>query len=115
MQYRKEVLYPYLEELAAKKREGHDCSHCPGGCKVKHKAKILEINESHKFIRRTLEEINELFPEAEKVPVAEEFRPLRNDMLLMENTLTEIYYLEEEVLLPKIKEAQKKINADGQQ
>lgn len=39
------------------------------------------------------------------------YRLLRNHMALIENTLTELFSIEETRLIPKIIESQKKINA----
>jgi hypothetical protein len=39
------------------------------------------------------------------------YRVLRNQMALIENGLTELFFLEENYLLPKVVDAQKRINA----
>jgi hypothetical protein len=37
---------------------------------------------------------------------------LRNQMALLENSLTELYFVEEAYLIPKVTEAQKNINVN---
>jgi hypothetical protein len=41
------------------------------------------------------------------------YRVLRNQMALIENSLTELFFLEENYLIPKVAEAQKIINASS--
>jgi iron-sulfur cluster repair protein YtfE (RIC family) len=109
--YRKDILFPYLEELSDKTREGHDCTNCKGGCKAAHMAKVMDLNISHSRIQGTLDEIKTVSLLRSDEMNEREWKVLQNELQLLEGMLTELYYLEQEVLLPRIKKAQHNINA----
>ena len=109
---RKGRVLPYVLTLTEKDATGHDCTNCSGGCNVKHSAQLLEIEESHQHLRELLYRLNKVAPPIyTNTPFAELYQTLRNEMLIIDTTLTELFFLEESVLIPKIIEAQKKINA----
>lgn len=114
MQYRKDVLLPYMEELARKNKEGHDCSSCNGGCRVGHTGIVMDMAVSHARIHDTLDEIKTVSLQETDALSAHEWKALQNELALLESMLTEVYYLEQEVLLPKIKNAQRNIHAYGE-
>lgn len=111
--YRKDILFPYLGELSRKNKEGHDCSACKGGCKTAHMGIVMDVAVSHAHIHNTLEEIKAVSLQEKDVPDEYERKMLQNELSLLESMLTELYYLEQEVLLPKIKNAQKNIHANS--
>jgi len=111
--YRIDTLLPYMRDLGRKNAEGHNCATCSGGCHVGHSAKIAELSISHESIRNTLEGLQGLELAATDDLSGSEIETLQGEIQLMENTLAELYYLEQEVLIPKLREAQKRINANS--
>lgn len=108
---RKEKFIPYIKTLAHKSSTNHDCSNCAGGCKINHDMQLVELRASHQQIKDILNRLqmvalplytDTIFPDA--------YRVLRNMMALVENNLAEIFFLEENYLIPKIIDAQKSIN-----
>ncbi|MDR3679963.1 MAG: hypothetical protein P4L41_08350 [Flavipsychrobacter sp.] len=108
--YRREVFMPYLSELTEKDLSGHDCQNCSGSCDVQHNMKLVEFTVSIKDIDKTLEKTlkMQLHKDAEHV---KEFKLLHYKIVFLESIMEEIMCVEEEVLIPKIKEAQKNIHA----
>jgi hypothetical protein len=111
---RKERVIPYLKELSHKAESNHDCSTCSGGCKVNHGLQLIELRASHSAMKSLLNRLqvvalplysDTIFPDA--------YRVLRNQMALIENGLTELFFVEENYLLPKVVDAQKRINVSS--
>ena len=109
---RKEVVIPYIDDLSVKKDEGHDCSNCVGGCHIEHTAQIQNLKGSHKKIKEILFRLQSvalpLYTEADYPAM---YKVLRNEMLQIDTALTELFYLEEAHLIPRVLEAQKAIHA----
>ncbi len=104
------VVVPYIYELHAKENEGHNCSSCEGQCSFKHAAKLIAIRESQEQIKEKLLKVKQasvhldnLFPET--------YTDLREAITRIESMLSELFYIEESSLVPKIQEAQTNINA----
>ncbi|MBS1773175.1 MAG: hypothetical protein JST82_09950 [Bacteroidetes bacterium] len=89
IQLRKDIIVPYVYELHGKAATGHDCSNCSGKCEVQHKLKTVEFTGS----------INNM-KQGESYPAASDMAVIINELL----------FVEEQILLPKIIEAQKEIN-----
>jgi hypothetical protein len=106
------ILLPYVQELYTKQEEGHDCSTCAGGCSFNHTSQLIGLKESHHKIKEILYRLPmvalPLYSDTD-YPVG--YKTLRNEMMLMDTALTELFYLEESSLIPKIMEAQKHIHA----
>ena len=100
---------PYLKELAEKNDEGHNCTACSGKCDMHHTARLLDFTLSLDEVRRALQKNNELF-NMEYDDTYAELKQLHMDVYLLSNILDRLFEIEETTLLPKIKEAQKKIN-----
>jgi hypothetical protein len=109
---RKMSFLPYVNRLAEKQKDGHDCSNCAGGCNLQHEMRLMELKESHHRIKDTLYNLEiaslplyaeTMFPDA--------YRVLRNQIALLENTMTELFFLEDSYLIPKVMDTQKIINA----
>ena len=109
---RKEIYVPYIESLIHKVVDNHDCSTCTGSCKVNHDMQLLEIKASHNTIKGILYRLQMVsLPLYSETIYPDAYRILRNQMALIENNLTELFFLEEHYLIPKVIDAQKTINA----
>jgi hypothetical protein len=77
-----------------------------------HEVKLTEFKESHKLVKDILNRLQMMsLPLHSETIYPDVYKLLRNQMTLLENTLTDLLYLEETYLIPKIAEAQKNINA----
>lgn len=109
---RKKELLPYILELHTKKAEGHDCSNCSGICHVGHAERLMDLRESHQAIKEHQKQLEtESLPMYADIVYPSTYKILRNEMTVMDNMLTEVFYIEESHLIPKVFEAQKAINA----
>jgi hypothetical protein len=109
--FRKEALIPYVLTLDEKDTTGHDCSKCTGNCSVQHETLMVELKNSHFKIKDTLYRLQmAVLPLYSETIYPDVYRVLRNQMALLENNLTEMYYYEENHLVAKIAEAQKNIH-----
>ena len=109
---RKDTYIPYMKSLAEKVEAEHNCSTCSGGCKVNHDFQVLELQASHQNIKTILNRLNMVsLPLYSDTIYPDTYRVLRNQMALIENMLTELLFLEEHYLIPKIVASQKAINA----
>jgi hypothetical protein len=112
MAERKEKFIPYLQSLSEKAETNHDCSSCSGGCKINHDLQLIELKASHSGMRSILNRLQVVaLPLYSDTALPDAYRVLRNQMALIENGLTELFFLEENYLLPKVVDAQKRINA----
>jgi hypothetical protein len=110
--YRKQELIPYVQELSGKEENGHDCTSCTGNCKMPHSFALSQLKESHTHIKDTLQRLQmAVLPLYSETIYPDAYRVLRNHMALIENNLTELFFFEESFLIPKITEAQKNIHA----
>lgn len=106
------VIVPYVQELHTKQNEGHDCSSCAGGCHIRHTSQLAGLKESHKKIKEILYRLQMVaLPLYTDIDYPDNYKSLRNEMMQIDTALTELFYLEESSLIPKIMEAQKFIHA----
>lgn len=108
---RRVVFLPYVDELYNKHATGHNCSTCSGRCEVQHGMKLLELNSSLDNLRTISAELKTSLPQLNNTAYKGELKVLHNEIELLHNIINELLYLESEVLIPKIKEAQNSINA----
>lgn len=112
IRFRLNVLLPYIDDLEHKVDEGHDCANCSGNCGVKHEIHMSELKNSHKKIKELLFRLQMVAaPLYSSTKYPEEYKVLRNEITLIDTILTELFYLEESALVPKVLNAQKTINA----
>ncbi|MEZ5017558.1 MAG: hypothetical protein R2800_10940 [Flavipsychrobacter sp.] len=106
------VIFPYVNELNEKVREGHDCRNCSGNCHAGHNMHLTSLKGTHKNIKEILFRLqmvasplyaNNDYPASYKI--------LRNEVTIIDTILTELFYLEESALIPKVMEAQKQMHA----
>ncbi len=103
---------PYLNSLSEKSSANHDCASCTGSCKLNHDMQLLEIKSAHAAIKSILGRLQLVsLPLYSETIYPDSYRILRNQMALIENNLTELYFIEDRYLIPKIEKAQKSINA----
>ncbi len=114
MQYREITLIPYLNELEHKQQSGHNCLTCSGKCHVNHTGQLQQLKAAHQHIKEILYRIQQI-----ATPMQQEIkykkpacRTLINEVSQLDATLTELFYLEEAILIPKIMELQSQINAE---
>jgi hypothetical protein len=113
IQIRKDIFIPYVMKLAEKKDGGHDCRSCQGGCAMQHDIHLTELRETHSNIKGILHRLQmAALPLYSQTIYPDAYRVLRNQMALLENSLTELYFVEEAYLIPKVTEAQKNINVN---
>ncbi len=106
------MLMPYVAELYTKNTEGHDCNNCSGNCGMKHAAQLVGLKESHQHIKEILYRLQMVaMPLYTETNYPNVYRLLRNEIMLIDTALTELFYIEEAALVPKILEAQKLIHA----
>lgn len=113
IKHRKETLIPYLLELFEKNAENHDCSNCNGNstCGVKHKMQFTELTTTHDYIKTVLDRLQMVaLPLYSDTLYPDLYRVLRNNMALLESSLSKLFYIEGVSLIPKVAEAQKNIN-----
>lgn len=109
-QFRNEILIPYIHELHGKATTGHNCSQCSGKCDVQHNMKTYEFSASLERMKRIMLDMRPGFLLADTSPFKGQLKILHNEIVLCCNALSEVMYMEENILLPKIIEAQKLIN-----
>ncbi len=113
MQYRQTILMPYLSELEQKQQSGHNCLTCSGGCRINHTGQLQQLKSAHQHIKEILYRIQQVAtPMQQDLKYANPIcRILVNEIAQLDTTLTELFYLEEAILIPKIMELQSRINA----
>ncbi len=73
---------------------------------------LFELKSSHLEIRSLLSRLQMVsLPLYAETIYPDSYRILRNQMALIENHISELLFLEENYLIPKIADAQKRINA----
>ena len=109
---RKSSIVPYVDELTKKTIDGHDCANCSTGCAVKHASKIPQIEESHFTIKEMVGRLERVAtPLYSDTIHTNIYKTLRNEMAVIQSNLSELFFIEESVLMPKILEEQKSIHA----
>ena len=111
---RKAVIVPYMNELSEKSSSGHDCQNCSGGCKVNHSFHLKQLEDSHYNIREMLHRLQKLaLPLYSEEQYSNAYKLLRNEMLLIDTTISEMFFIEESLLIPKMFDAKNIINASA--
>lgn len=106
------VLLPYVQELQTKQTENHNCAACTGSCGFNHSSQLVGIKESHQKLKELLYRLQMVaLPLYTDKLYPDEYKVLRNEVTLIDTTLTELFYIEESALVPMIMKAQNDINA----
>ncbi len=112
IQYRQIILIPYLHELEEKQQSGHNCLNCPGKCQTNHAGQLHHLKAAHQHIKEILYRIQQITTPAQQDQYTNPAsRTLANEVAQLDTTLTELFYIEEAILIPKIMELQSRINA----
>jgi hypothetical protein len=104
---RRQIVIPYLHQLL---RKLNNKSPCENG--FVHNSLIADtVKEAHDKIREILSRLQQLAKPlyldiAQPLP----YKILRNEIMIIETALTELFYLEETILLPRAMEVQDRIN-----
>lgn len=106
---RRQIVIPYLHQLL---RKLNNKSPCENG--FVHNSLIADtVKEAHDKIREILSRLQQLAKPlyldiAQPLP----YKILRNEIMIIETALTELFYLEETILLPRAMEVQDRINSN---
>lgn len=112
MRERKLTYMPYISTLSEKVKDNHNCTNCSGNCKINHDVHVLELNVTNEELKKVMSRLHMItLPLYSETIFPDEYRLLRSNMALLETSVTELFFLENNYLIPKIIEAQKKINA----
>ena len=107
---RKLFFMPYINELAEKSIDNHNCDNCSGRCGLKHSSKLLEFIESLKHINSTVCNMMAAILLEHRVN-SEELIMLHTEMMSLDSLVNDLLYNEETHLLPHIIDDQKSIHA----
>ena len=109
---RKESFVPYIQTLIKKSSANHDCRSCSGKCSVQHQLSLDEILIGHVSIKEIWLRIQQLTKPLylEKVQSIS-YKILRNEIMIIESALNELLYIEENIIIPKVKDLQNAIHA----
>ena len=112
LQYQKQALHPYINELFHKETTGHNCGNCSGGCEMGHAAHIITLRDMHISVMNMLHQLqlSALSMYAEGFEYTVLYKALRQEMQLIDTIIRELIYVEETYLLSNIIKAQKTIN-----
>lgn len=112
VQYFTKQVIPYANELNQKAQNGHNCEHCNGGCDMGHKSLLMQLYQGHQDLQRSVHELQmAALPLYSNLQYPEVYKSLRSDLHFLYSTIDDLIYLEESLLIPKLLESQKKINA----
>jgi hypothetical protein len=111
---RRERIIPYLMSLTEKVATGHNCGNCSNGCKVSHDMHLMDVSAAAKKLKNIQADLQLLsLPLYVDTHFPDQYRVLRNMLALVESDCIELFFMEENYLIPKVIEAQKAINVSG--
>lgn len=106
---RRANVIPLIAELTEKEDDNHDCANCGGGCKMKLASIISEIEDAQLRIRDMFYRLKKVsLPLYSELYYSDSYLKLRNEMTALELLVTELFYIEESILLLNIAAPQKK-------
>ncbi len=111
---RRDRFIPYLNGLVEKVTGDHDCANCTGSCKLNHDVQLFDLSAAVKNLKSIQSDLQLLsLPLYAETLFPDQYRILRNLLALIESDMVELFFLEENYLIPKVIEAQKAINVPG--
>jgi hypothetical protein len=109
---RKNSLLPYIHQLLYKEEEGHDCKNCSASCAMQHDAQLAALKESNTKMKELLYRLQLVsLPLYFDHEYPDNYKKLRTEIMIIDTTITELFYLEQDIMLPKILESRQNINA----
>lgn len=103
---------PYAKELNEKSINGHNCAQCSGKCDMGHHALLMQLHHGHQHLQNSLHDLKMgALPLYSNLEYPAMYKALRDDLHFIHAKIHDLIYLEEAVLIPKLLESQKKINA----
>jgi hypothetical protein len=111
---RRDILIPYVHQLLKKAAINHSCKTCDENCDIEQEKRLRLIIDSHETIKELLFRIQQLAkPLYLETIQSISYKILRNEMMIIDTALSELFYIEEVILIPKVKEVQKQLNANS--
>ncbi|GAA4466397.1 hypothetical protein GCM10023093_20480 [Nemorincola caseinilytica] len=111
---RRDRFVPYLQRLWEKVATEHNCTNCSGSCKLDHDIQLFDLSAATKKLKSIQGELQLLsLPLYSETLFPDQYRVLRNLLALIESDIVELFFLEENYLIPKVIAAQKAINVSG--
>lgn len=113
LRLRRFALTPYIRELLDKRNTNHDCRSCTKICTGRHSGQVDGLRESQTKLKEILFRLQSVATPlyGTEMLQATIYRTLRAEMMQIDTALTELFYLEEFSLIPKMLQAQKDIHA----
>lgn len=107
MQLRQTILIPYVEEICA--AADIPLTGQENGDYLSQDTRLSDIRESHRKIKELFFRLQMVaLPLYSDTAFPPGYKMLRNEMMLIDTALTELFYLEESSLIPGVLEARKK-------
>lgn len=106
----KETFSDYLLSLHEKGATNHNCSQCSGRCEVQHTVVLMEFNTSVKCVEEIRHRIQSDMMLLYNKILKETASNLHYTIIMLNNVVKELSSIEKNILIPKIKEIQKKIH-----
>ena len=111
---RRDDFIPFVHKLLKKASISHSCKTCNGTCNTEQSEQLKLIIDSHDTIKELLFRIQQLAkPLYLETIQSISYKILRNEMMIIDTALSELFYIEEVILIPKVKEVQKQLNANN--
>ena len=111
---RREIFIPYAHQLLKKAAQQHRCYDCVDNCNNEQSEQLKLIIDSHEIIKELLFRIQQLAkPLYLETIQSISYKILRNEMMIIDTALSELFYIEEVILIPKVKEVQNQLNANS--
>ncbi len=105
-------LIPYVLDLAQKAEGGFNCNECGGQCPWEQESSIAELLRHHdqlRMLQLRLQHTGKPLYLESRQPLP--WKILRNEIVILDTAISELCYLEESTLIPKILDAEQKIHA----
>ncbi len=111
IEYRNETILPYLQQLAEKEYTGHNCGQCSGKCDMQHTARIIEFTHTIDNVKGLYTSYSEKLSELREVNYSDRYKAIATTMDFLNEYAHQLWRIELDCVLPKMKMAQKNINA----
>jgi hypothetical protein len=111
---RRETFIPYVHQLLKKASTNHTSFEYDYSQSIEQNKKLKLVIDSHETIKELLFRIQQLAkPLYLETIQSISYKILRNEMMIIDTALSELFYIEEVILIPKINEVQHQFNANS--